>query len=109
MPEYRVFVRDLDNHILSIGFTFSCENDQQALAKTEKLMDGLDLELHEGRRRVARITAPRQSEKGPSDVLQANPASLVVRHEHVQVARDYIRCATVDVTGESDNWQVTQQ
>jgi hypothetical protein len=105
MREYRVFVRDLDNHILSTGFTFSCENDQQALAKTESLMDGLDLELHEGRRRVARITAPRPSDKGPSDVVQADPASLVVRHEHVQVARDYIRCATADVTGESDNWQ----
>jgi hypothetical protein len=45
MPEYRVFVRDLDNHILSAGFTFICENDQEALAKTEKLMDVLDLEL----------------------------------------------------------------
>ena len=41
MPEYRVFVRDLDNHILSAGFTFFCESDQEALAKTEKLMDGL--------------------------------------------------------------------
>jgi hypothetical protein len=105
MPEYRVFVRDLDNHILSTGFTFSCENDQQALAKTEKLMDGLDLELHEGCRRVARITASLQSDKGPSDVVQADPVSLVVRHEHVQVARDYIRCATADEAGESDNWQ----
>ena len=45
MPEYRVFVRDLDDHILSAGFTFVCENDEEALAKTEKLMDGLDLEL----------------------------------------------------------------
>jgi hypothetical protein len=24
MPEYRVFVRDLDNHFLSTGFTFIC-------------------------------------------------------------------------------------
>src|SRR5215469_5410154 len=45
MPKYRVFVRDLDNHILSAGFTFICESDQEALAKTEKLVDGLDLEL----------------------------------------------------------------
>jgi hypothetical protein len=105
MPEYRVFVRDLDNHILSTGFTFCCENDQEALAKTEKLMDGLDLELHEGRRHVARITAQRQSDRGPSDFVQADAASLVVPHEHVQVARDYIRCATADVTRESDNWQ----
>jgi hypothetical protein len=105
MPEYRVFVRDLDNHILSTGFTFFCENDQKALTKTEKLLDGLDLELHEGRRHVGRITAPRQSNKEPGDVVQADPASLVVWHEHVQVARDYIRCATVDVIGEGDNWQ----
>jgi hypothetical protein len=45
MPEYRVFVRDLDNHILSAGFTFICESDQEALAKIEQLVDGLDLEL----------------------------------------------------------------
>ena len=45
MPEYRVFVRDLDNHILSAGFTFICESDQEALAKTAKLVDRLDLEL----------------------------------------------------------------
>ena len=32
MPECRVFVRDLDNHILSTGFTFICPNDQEALA-----------------------------------------------------------------------------
>ena len=45
MPEYGVFVRDLDNHILSAGFTFICESDQEALAKTAKLVDRLDLEL----------------------------------------------------------------
>ena len=99
MPEYRVFVRDLDNHILSAGFTFFCESDQEALAKTEKLMDGLDLELHQGSRHVARITAPR-------DVAQADPSALVTRHERAHIARAYIRCATAVVTGESDNCQV---
>ena len=98
MPEYRVFVRDLDNHILSAGFTFFCESDQEALAKTEKLMDGLDLELHQGSRHVARITAPR-------DVAQADPSALVTRHERAHIARDYIRCATAVVIGESDNRQ----
>ena len=97
MPQYRVFVRDLDNHILSTGFTFFCESDQEALAKTEKLMDGLDLELHQGSRHVARITAPRDA--------QADPSALVTRHERAQIARDYIRCATAVVAGEGDNCQ----
>ena len=78
MPEYRVFVRDLDNHILSAGFTFICENDHEALAKTEKLVDGLDLELWcQGGRYVARITAQAQSDKGPSHVVQAEPSGII--------------------------------
>jgi hypothetical protein len=81
MPEYRIFVRDLDNDILDAGFTFICQNDQKALAKTETLMDGLNLELHQGGRRVARITAPRQSDEGPSQVVQAHPAGLLTRHK----------------------------
>ena len=78
MPEYRVFVRDLDDHILSAGFTFVCENDEEALAKTEKLMDGLDLELWcQGGRYVARITTPAQSDNGPSHVVQADPSGII--------------------------------
>jgi hypothetical protein len=95
MPEYRVFVRDLDDHILSAGFTFTCETDQEALAKTEKLTDGLDLELWcQGGRYVARIAAPRQSDK---DVVEADPAAPLTRY--MQIARDYIRCATVRRNG----------
>jgi len=78
MPEYRVFVRDLDDHILSAGFTFVCENDEEALAKTEKLMDGLDLELWcQGGRYVARIAASAQSDKGLSHGVQAEPSGTI--------------------------------
>ena len=74
MPEYGVFARDLDNHILSAGFTFICESDQEALAKTEKLVDGLDLELWcQGGRYVARIAAPGQSDKEPSQSYKPTP------------------------------------
>ena len=106
MPVYRVFVRDLDNHILSAGFTFICESDQEALAKTEKLVDGLDLELWcQGGRYVARIAAPGQSDKEPSQVVQADPAALLTQRKHVQIERDYIRCTTLVVTRQSDNSQ----
>jgi hypothetical protein len=40
--------------------------------KTEKLVDGLDLELRQVGSNVARITALRQSDKGPSYVMQAD-------------------------------------
>jgi hypothetical protein len=104
MPEYRVFVRDLDNHILSAGFTFICESDHEALAKTEKLVDGLDLELWcQGGRYVARITATGQSDKERTQVGQADPAALLTRRRHVQIERDYIRCATSVVTRQSNN------
>ena len=55
MPEYRVFVRDLDNHILSAGFTFFCESDQEALEKTEKPMHGSILSCTKEASTVARI------------------------------------------------------
>ena len=104
MPEYRVFVRDLDNHILSAGFTFICESDHEALAKTGKLVDGLDLELWcQGGRYVARITATGQSDKERTQVGQADPAALLTRRKHVQIERDYIRCATSVVTRQSNN------
>ena len=78
MPEYRVFIRDLDNHILSAGFTLICENDEEALAKTETLMDGLDLELWcQGGRYVTRIKAPAQSDEGSSHVVQAEPSGTI--------------------------------
>ena len=106
MPKYRVFVRDLDNHILSAGFTFICESDQEAFAKTEQLVDGLDLELWcQGGRYVARIAAPSQSDKEPSQVVQADPAASLTRRKHVQIERDYIKCATSVVTRQSDNSQ----
>jgi hypothetical protein len=80
MPEYRVFARDPDNHILSTSFTFICPNDQEALAITEKLMDGLNLELRQGGRHVARMTSPRQPDKGPTQVVQADdPAALTAK------------------------------
>jgi hypothetical protein len=105
MPEYRVFARDLDNHILSTSFTFICPNDQEALAITEKLMDGLNLELRQGGRHVARMTSPRQPDKGSTQVVDADLAAILTRHKHMQIARDYIRCATAPVTGQSDNSQ----
>ena len=99
MPEYRVFVRDLDNHILSAGFTFICENDHEALAKTENLVDGFDLELWcQGGRYVARITATGQPDKEPTSVGQADPAALLTRRKHAQIERDYIRCARSEGT-----------
>ena len=106
MPVYRVFVRDLDNYILSAGFTFICENDHEALAKTEKLVDGLDLELWcQGGRYVARIAATGQSDKEPTQVGQGDPAALLTRGKHMQIERDYIRCATSVVTCQSNNGQ----
>lgn len=84
MPEYRVFVRDLDNHFLSTGFTFICPNDQEALALTEKLMDGLDVELRQGGRHVARIIAPRQPDRGPSQLAPSDDSTALLDVDSVR-------------------------
>jgi hypothetical protein len=84
MPEYRIFVRELDNQRLSTGFTFICPNDQEALALTDKLMDGLDVELRQGGRHVARIVAPRQPDRRPSQLAQADGSTALLDVESVR-------------------------
>ena len=84
MPEYRIFVRELDNHFLSTGFTFICPNDQAALALTEKLMDGPDVELRQGGRHVARIVAPRQPDRRPSQLGQADGSTALLDVDSVR-------------------------
>ena len=79
---------------------------RSGIAKTEQLVDGLDLELWcQGGRYVARIAAPGQSDKEPSQVVQADPAALLTQRKHLQIERDYIGCTTLVVTRQSDNSQ----
>jgi hypothetical protein len=84
VPEYRIFVRELDNDFLGTGFTFICPNDQEALALTEKLMDGRDVELRQSGRHVARIIAPRQPDRGPSQLAQADDSTALLDVDSVQ-------------------------
>ena len=59
MPEYRLHAVTRDNHIKGVPVTVTCESDQEAIQYAEQMVDGHDIELWSGNRRVSRIKARR--------------------------------------------------
>ena len=57
MPEYRFYTLTRDDHIRGVPTTVTCANDQEALRKAAEMVDGHDIELWTGNRRVSRIKA----------------------------------------------------
>jgi hypothetical protein len=55
MPEYRLYAVTRDNHIKGVPATVTCESDEAAILKAREMVDGHDIELWEGKRRVSRI------------------------------------------------------
>jgi hypothetical protein len=55
MVEYRAYTVDADGHF--IGFEpLVCRDDEEAVAKAERLIDGHDIELWSGARLVIRLS-----------------------------------------------------
>jgi len=55
MPAYRLYFVDRDAHISRPPKILDCADDAEALQKAKQFIDGKDLELWEGTRRVALI------------------------------------------------------
>ena len=53
MPTYRIYKVAADGHIHSPPAMLDFDDDQGAIRHAKTLKDGLDLEVWEGRRRVA--------------------------------------------------------
>ena len=53
MPEYRLYAVTRDNHIKGGPEIVTC--DEEAVLKAQEMVDGHDIELWEGKRRVHRI------------------------------------------------------
>ena len=54
MPEYRAYIIGNDDRIYS-RFDLLCENEAEAMARAKRLVDGHDVELWQGARKVARF------------------------------------------------------
>jgi hypothetical protein len=61
MPHYLVYVFTEENRIWNPPIVMTCDNDQEAVRQAEQLVDGNDIELFDGDRRVSRIKARLQS------------------------------------------------
>jgi hypothetical protein len=57
MPEYRIFALTSDNYIKDVPALVVCQNDNAALEAARKMLDGHDIEVWEGVRRVTRLNS----------------------------------------------------
>jgi hypothetical protein len=57
MGNYRLYAVTRDNHIMGVPADVACENDGEALHRAERLLDGYDIEVWEGNRRIDRVKA----------------------------------------------------
>jgi hypothetical protein len=54
MAEYRAYIISVDEHIQS-RIELICDHDADAMAHAKQLVDGYDVELWQGARKVARF------------------------------------------------------
>ena len=55
MPDYRAYGVNKDNYIVGAPTLMTCDTDEEALAKARQIVDGYDIEVWLGKRRVGRI------------------------------------------------------
>jgi hypothetical protein len=53
MPYYRIYSVTEDGHIRGVPEAVECDDDRGAIDRAKALLDGLDLEVWDGPRRVA--------------------------------------------------------
>jgi hypothetical protein len=60
MPEYRLYAVTRDNHFNGAPAQITCESDEDAILKAQEMVNGHDIELWSGNRRVSRIKGARE-------------------------------------------------
>jgi hypothetical protein len=55
MPKYRIFTVGRDAHFSGVPQTVECADDKEAVEKAMQLANGLDLEIWDHERMVARL------------------------------------------------------
>lgn len=55
MPSYRAYILDRDNHIAGVHVLI-CDNDEAALAAARPFVDGCDVEVWDGDRKVGLLS-----------------------------------------------------
>jgi hypothetical protein len=52
MPDYRIYRLSADNRIVGPSEMVECESDQEAITQAKIKLDGLDIEVWQGPRKV---------------------------------------------------------
>jgi hypothetical protein len=57
MPHYRIYVTTTDGHVTAPATVIECDDDQEAIAKAERYINGRAVELWEGARFIVRFSS----------------------------------------------------
>ena len=57
MPDYRIYVVDEHGHIAGPAHVITCATDEEAIEKAKPMIDRHDIELWDGARKIAKISA----------------------------------------------------
>jgi hypothetical protein len=55
MPDYRAYPITRDNHIEQAAVVITADDDKEAIEQAQQLVNGHDVEVWEGARRVGRL------------------------------------------------------
>ena len=60
MPEYRLYTLLSGDKIAGPATQVECSSDQEAISQAKKFINGLDIEVWEDARQIARLQSPRR-------------------------------------------------
>lgn len=63
MAAYRVFEVDSNGHVVKAARIIDCKDDEAAAAEARVFIDGYDIEIWDGARRVAKIESATKAKK----------------------------------------------
>lgn len=93
MNEYRAFILGQDGHVFKAE-GFEAEDDEDALRKAQRLVDGHDIEVWQLARKVGAIKAMTKkpaSEEGPKDKPSRTEQAQQVAEEYANDLRDIVK------------------
>ena len=65
MPEYRFYTLLRGDKIAGPATQVECSSDEEAISQAKKFINGLDIEVWQGARLIARLQSPHNRNTGP--------------------------------------------
>ena len=66
MAHYRIYSLYQSGHVVAPAQVVECDNDEEIVTKARSMLDGLDLEIWDGARRVTVLISNHYGQEAPS-------------------------------------------